>query len=108
MCIIKSRNNFTTDYLLGLLLVIEIFYTFLFRFDANSFDTENMNPEQLYNSFKKTSADIQNLSRLDFQFSNSRRDSSSHEEDVGFDSRRIFSPGSQEEVLLSFLSSLNF
>ena len=31
-------------------------------------DTENMNPEEIYNSIKKTSADIQNLSKLDSQF----------------------------------------
>ncbi len=28
-------------------------------------ETENMNPEEIYNSIKKTSADIQNLSKLD-------------------------------------------
>ena len=28
-------------------------------------ETENMNPEEIYNSIKKTSADIQNLNKLD-------------------------------------------
>ena len=37
-------------------------------------DTENMNPEEIYNSFKKTSADIQSLSKLGSQFDDVRKD----------------------------------
>ena len=35
------------------------------RSNVDDLETENMNPEEIYNSIKKTSADIQNLSKLD-------------------------------------------
>ena len=35
------------------------------RSNVDDLETENMNPEEIYNSIKKTSADIQSLSKLD-------------------------------------------
>lgn len=76
----------------------------MFRSDVQCIDTENMNPEDLYNSIKKTSADIQNLSRMDSQFSDSRRDSRSHDgqrdDDAGSaEKRRQYNPNNyQDEV----------
>lgn len=78
----------------------------VFRSDAQCVDTENMNPEDLYNSIKKTSADIQNLSRMDSQYSDSRRDSRSHDGQRGDDGgagsaekRRQYNPNNyQDEV----------
>ena len=37
-------------------------------------DTENMNPEEIYNSFRKTSADIQSLNKLSNQFDEIRKE----------------------------------
>jgi len=46
----------------------------LFSRPMDEVDTENMNPEEIYNSFRKTSADIQSLSKLSNQFDEIRKE----------------------------------
>ena len=46
-------------------------------------DTENMNPEEIYNSFKKTSADIQSLSKLGSHFDEVRKERERYIPNVG-------------------------
>ena len=46
-------------------------------------DTENMNPEEIYNSIKKTSADIQNLSKMDSQYDELKKERDSTSQDSG-------------------------
>lgn len=82
------------------------FFDAVFQLDGDRLDTENMNPEDLYNSIKKTSADIQSLSRLDPQFSDSHRDSKSFEEDIGFDRKRHYNPSNYQDEVLPLYSSL--
>ena len=54
-------------------------------------DTENMNPEDIYNSIKKTSADIQNLSKLD-QFDDVKKRKEFTSQDSGIQDLRNDSP----------------
>ncbi len=42
-----------------------------------------MNPEEIYNSIKKTSAEIQNLSKLDAHFDDIRKKEDSTSQDSG-------------------------
>ncbi|KAK2176939.1 hypothetical protein NP493_630g01043 [Ridgeia piscesae] len=51
-------------------------------------DTENMNPEEIYNSFRKTSADIQSLSKLSNQFDEIRKERESTSQDSGIQDLR--------------------
>ncbi|KAI0221889.1 CLIP-associating protein 1-B [Lamellibrachia satsuma] len=51
-------------------------------------DTENMNPEEIYNSFKKTSADIQSLSKLGSHFDEVRKERESTSQDSGIQDLR--------------------
>ena len=54
-----------------------------YRAHHDEVDTENMNPEEIYNSIKKTSADIQNLSKMDSQFDELKKERDSTSQDSG-------------------------
>ena len=53
-----------------------------FRTNIDDVGTENMNPEDIYNSIKQTSADIQNLSKLDSHFEDFKKDSTSQDSGI--------------------------
>ena len=50
-------------------------------------DTENMNPEEIYNSIKKTSADIQNLGKWDAQYDEVKKERDTTSQDSGIQVR---------------------
>ncbi|KAK2159523.1 hypothetical protein LSH36_151g01044 [Paralvinella palmiformis] len=61
-------------------------------------DTENMNPEDIYNSIKKTSADIQNLSKLDTHFDEIRKERDSTSQDSGIQGSTHDIRGTSQDV----------
>ena len=56
------------------------------RSAMDEMETENMNPEEIYNSIKKTSADIQNLSKLDGHYDDPKKERDCTSQDSGIQS----------------------
>ena len=52
----------------------------------DEYNTENMNPEEIYNSIRKTSADIQNLSKLDSHYDEVKKERDTTSQDSGIQS----------------------
>ena len=56
------------------------------RSAMDELETENMNPEEIYNSIKKATADIQNLSKLDGQYDDVKKERDCTSQDSGIQS----------------------